>query len=290
MRLGSAALLVLVTCVALPAAKSEAAGIRVAGEFALAGASAKAGATMLVVPTGPLSANLDLWETAHGATIRDYALDMTKRLHMIVVSDDFTSFQHVHPKLGANGHFTIALRVPKPARYYVFADADPAGAGKQVFRFPVLFGRAPPATAAIGPASSSAAAGPYLVTLSSLNLRAAGPTDLGVRITKGGSLATDLRPYLGAAAHAVFVNVATLDYVHVHPMTGASTAPAMGGMDGMDMPGMAAPAMTSLPDNAKVPGSMTLHVSRVPAGTYKLWLQFRGGDGLQTAAFVLSTS
>jgi hypothetical protein len=286
-RFAAAVLLGLVACLAFPAMQAEAADIRVAGEFALAGAAAKVGATMLVVPTGPLSANLDLWETAHGATIRDYALDMTKRLHMVVVSDDFTSFQHVHPQLGSNGHFTIALRVPKPARYYVFADAEPEGAGQQVFRFPLLFGRGIPASPAPGSASSTAAAGPYVVTLSSPSLHAASPTELAVRITKGGSLATDLRPYLGAAAHAVFVNVATLDYVHVHPASGASNGMAMGGMN---MPGMAPTAMTALPDNAKVPGSMTLHVSPVPAGTYKLWLQFRGSDGLQTAAFVLRTS
>ena len=285
MRFIAAALLALVACVAWPVARSEAAGTRVGGEFALAGASAKVVATMLVVPAGPLSANLDLWETAHGATIRYYALDMTKRLHMIVVSNDFTSFQHVHPELGSNGHFTIALRVPRPARYYVFADADPDGAGNQVFRFPLLFGRKP-ATPAIGSPARIAPAGPYLVTLSSANLNAANPTDVVVRITRRGSLATDLRPYLGAAAHAVFVNVATLDYVHIHPASGASTTAATGGMD---MPGMAPMAM-SLPDNAKVPGSMTLHVSRVPAGTYKLWLQFRGSAGLQTAAFVLRTS
>ena len=287
MRFAPAVLLGLVACLAFPAAQTKAAGIRVAGEFALAGAPAKVGATMLVVPAGPLSAKLDLWETAHGATIRDYAIDMTKRLHMIVVSDDFTSFQHVHPELGSNGHFTIALRVPKPARYYVFADAEPADDGQQVFRFPLLFGRAAPATPAAGSASSSAPAGPYLVTLSSPSLHAASPTDVAVRITKGGSLATDLRPYLGAAAHAVFVNVASKDYVHVHPATDTSSGVAMGGMS---MPGMAPMAMTALPDNAKVPGSMTLHVSPVPAGTYKLWLQFRGSDGLHTAAFVLRTS
>jgi len=40
-------------------------------------------------------------------TIRQYTVEMTKRLHMIIVSDDFTHFLHIHPVLGADGHFTI---------------------------------------------------------------------------------------------------------------------------------------------------------------------------------------
>lgn len=240
---------------------------------------------MVVKPTGRLSAKLDLWETVNGTTIRNYDVDMTKRLHMIVISADFDSFQHVHPALGANGHFTIELRVPKPARYYVFADTDPHGLGKAVFRFPVVFGGVAPEQPDLRSTGKSTVAGPYLVTLNSLDLHTGTPSVLRVRISKGGSLASDLHPYLGAAGHAVFIDAKTLDYVHVHPVGGGSD----GDMPAMDTPGMGTGSMemTDLPANAKVSGAMTLHVSPVPAGSYKLWLQFRGGTGLEVAPFVL---
>jgi hypothetical protein len=48
---------------------------------------------------------------------------------------------------------------------------------------------------------------------------------------------------------------------------------------------MDAPA--ELAPDAKVDPSMTLHVDALAAGTYKLWLQFRGGDRLYVAPFVV---
>jgi hypothetical protein len=112
-------------------------------------------------------------------------------------------------------------------------------------------------------------------------------TTLNVRITKNGAPADDLHPYLGAAAHAVFIDAATLDYIHVHPLSqGTNAIDAMGEMN---MPGMhqASTAMPALPDDAKGPASFVLHVSAVTAGRYKLWLQFRGSNGLYVASFVL---
>jgi hypothetical protein len=272
---------------ALGAPPAGAAVERIAGIFAAANATPRAAATLIVDYAGPLEAKLDLWETAHGSSIRSYDFDMTKRLHMIVISEDFRSFQHVHPALGADGHFTIDLRVPKPGRYDVYADSDPAGLGNQVFRFPVSFGRVTPATPDLSATGNSADAGPYTVVLGATTLHAGAMTTLNVRITKNGAPADDLHPYLGAAAHAVFIDAATLDYIHVHPLSqGTNAIDAMGEMN---MPGMhqASTAMPALPDDAKGPASFVLHVSAVTAGRYKLWLQFRGSNGLYVASFVL---
>jgi len=41
------------------------------------------------------------------------------------------------------------------------------------------------------------------------------------------------------------------------------------------------------PDSASSPPDMVLHVSVKEPGTYKLWLQFRGGNQLYIAPFVL---
>jgi len=270
----------------LHAAPAGAAEERVAGVFAAPNGTPKAFATLTVERASPLDAKLDLSETSHGTTIRDYDLDMTKRLHMIVISRDFGWFEHVHPQLDSRGHFTIELHVPRAGGYYVFADAEPHGLGQQVFRFPLRFGGPPlsvkPALAATG---KTVWAGPYRVALDTLALRAGAPNALDLRITEAGAPASDLHPYLGGAAHAVFVNAETLDYVHVHPAVAGMPMDAMGGMD---MGSMGSEPMTVLPDGAKVPAAMTLHLAPIPAGTYKLWLQFRGRDGLEVASFVLN--
>jgi hypothetical protein len=265
--------------VAVLAASANAAVERVTGTFALPNSAPRAAATLEFQRIGPLDAKLDLSETAGGRTIRDYDLDMTQRLHLIVISDDLEWFAHVHPTLDASGHFTIEIHVPKQGRYYVYADADPAGLGKQVFRFPLRFGNAMPRTPVLAAGVKSAGAGPYAVSLDSLALHTNGPTTLRVAISEGGKPAADLRPYLGSAAHAVFVNAATLAYVHVHPIS--SGADSMAAMDGMG--GMAGMEMPALSDDAKVPAHLTLQLSPVPPGRYKLWLQFRGHSGLHVA-------
>jgi hypothetical protein len=282
--LAAVALTTAFACATLVAA--DASVERFAGTFAIPNAVAKTAATLTVARTGPLAADLALVETRDGATVRDYDVDMTKRMHVIAISDDFTSFQHVHPVLGADGRFTLALHVPKPGRYEIYADAEPHGFGQQVFRFSVPFG-SPVASAArdLSETSRSARAGPYVVTLDSLALRAGATTMLSVRVMKGGKPATDLHPYLGGAAHAVFIDARTLAYIHVHPLP----AKAMASMTGAgDMHGMAGMEMPALPDGAHVEPAMMLHVVAPLPGTYKLWLQFRGGRNLEVAPFVLT--
>ena len=263
------------------AAATDAAPIeRMNGTFALAGKTAAVEATLRLARTGPRSARFDLVETSGGTTLRTYDTDMTKRMHAIVIDDGFSTFQHLHPTLGPDGHFTFDLRVPKPGRYEIYADTVPHGFGQQVFRFAVSFGAAPlPVRARPGPSSafsSTVTSGPYAVTLDRLALHAGTDTTLRVRITRQGKPARDLRAYLGGAAHAVFINASSLDYLHVHPTTGAE----QGAMD--EMPGMG-----ELPPDAAVASTMTLHVAAPQRGTYELWLQFRGSGGLHVAPFVL---
>jgi hypothetical protein len=121
--------------------------------------------------------------------------------------------------------------------------------------------------------------GPYEVDLSSVRLHAGRMDMVDVEILKNGKPAQDLHPYLGAPAHAVFLNTQDLTYVHVHPM-------AVGAMT-MDM----SKPMPDLPDNASVSGEMMLHIAIREAGTYKMWLQFRGENNqLYIAEFTVLAS
>jgi len=102
-----------------------------------------------------------------------------------------------------------------------------------------------------------------------------------IQVLENGQPAKDLHPYLGAPAHAVFLNTKDLSYVHVHPM------PA--GQMNMQMD-MSKP-MPELPDGAPVSSDMMLHLALWEPGTYKMWLQFRGaGDKLYVAEFTILAS
>jgi hypothetical protein len=105
---------------------------------------------------------------------------------------------------------------------------------------------------------------------------------LTVHVRKQHKPASDLQAYLGAPAHAVFIDAATLDYVHVHPMP-LSAMPACD-MGDMNMSG----PMNMSDVHGEVSPDMMLHVTVPRPGTYKMWLQFLGGGNLYVAPFVLN--
>jgi hypothetical protein len=252
------------------------------GTFALQTGTPKVRAFLRTssVARDPLTQKLDVWLTplAGTAPIRHYAVDMSKLLHLVMVSDDFKQFLHVHPSLGADGHFTIQQTLPVAALYHAYADDEPLGLGQQVFRFDfAVGGDAPVAARSLAPTGTRVSAGPYVVTLSTLTLTAGKDSALTVQILRNGKPARDLHPYLGAPAHAVFLDAKDLTYVHVHP-----GAPGSGEMD--SMPGMAMPVPAN---SASSPPDLTLHVTVHEPGQYKLWLEFRGGAALYVAPFVL---
>jgi hypothetical protein len=260
-----------------------------AGTFALQGGTPRV-AMRLIATHGrdALYASLDLWATADASSrvVVDYDVEQTKKMHVIVVSDDLATFMHLHPSPSSDGHFRIDLRVPQPALYHVYADSTPHGLGQQVFRFDISFagGRATPVMMTAPMPTSKA--GPYVVTLKPLTLKIGGATVLSVHIAKNGVPARDLREYLGSSAHAVFLHYGDLTYVHAHPTAG--TMASMASMASMgSMGSMGAMGRVTVAPNSVVPPDMTLLVRVREPGFYRLWLQFRGGGKLYVASFWL---
>jgi cytochrome oxidase Cu insertion factor (SCO1/SenC/PrrC family) len=229
-----------------------------------------------------LQRRLDLVEFDRSASdpFRSYVSDMTKLVHLVVVSDDLLDFQHVHPVLGADGHFRMTLAFPHPTLYHLYADARPAGHENGVVRFDVPIGSDAPGSRPSKVSSDEAHAGPYTVRVSALHVAARQDVPLLFAIQRNGLPATDLHPYLGAYAHVIAVGVSDLSYVHAHPMT-----PGMMGAGTMGMGGSSQPV--PLAENATVPATMTVHVRLRAPGLYKVWIQFRGGAALFAAPFVI---
>ncbi len=278
---------------ALPAAAAH--GLEIRGVPALPTRAAGVAAVLEVARTGPLTAQLAFDELAGGTRIRAYDVDMTKRMHVIIVGDDLRTFLHVHPAQDRDGTFRIAVTVPAPGRYHIYADAEPHGYGQRVFRFDVPFGSGEMRRDVRRLQGVRAVrAGRYEVRLDRTTIPAGKEAMLNISITADGRAPRDLHPYLGGLAHAVFVNVLDLSYLHVHPtapgamrgMSGMHEGDVSGGMSSMDD----AMTMNDLPDTAHVSSPMQLAVVLPHAGIYVLWFQFRGGDAIHIARFVVTAS
>ena len=275
---GLAALGVAAAALAAPASATD-----YHGTFALQGGTPRIVMHLATTPGKTAEdATLDLWATttASSSPLASFETVHTKKMHLIAVSDDLGVFLHEHPTLLSNGHFTLTLHVPRAALYHIFADVTPHGLSQQVVRFDVPFGSGARTPVMVTVPKRTVDAGPYAVTLSTLRLGAGDMAMLSADVEKNGKPATDLHPYLGAAAHAVFIHYADWTYVHVHPIatSGGNERNGMGSTE------------ASLSPGAKVSPSMMLHVMVTEPGNYKLWLEFRGGADLYRAPFVLTAS
>ena len=57
------------------------------------------------------------------------ALDVEheKKIHLIVVSDDLSYFDHIHPEINADGSYVVKHKFPFGGKYTLFADYKPSG-------------------------------------------------------------------------------------------------------------------------------------------------------------------
>jgi hypothetical protein len=141
--------------------------------------------------------------------VRDFEVEHTKRMHLIVVRRDGRGFQHLHPTLDADGTWRAPITLPDAGAYRVFADFKRGGRAQTLAADLTVDGAA---TYEPLPAPGTVArTDGYTV-----KLRPNGST-LAFDITRAGRpVKTD--PYLGAGGHLVALREGDLAYLHVHPM------------------------------------------------------------------------
>ncbi len=279
------------------------------GIYALPDGKPKVTATMVATGSGAKQV-LDIAMTPIGAATpaTAYETELSKQLHVIAVSQDLRSFVHEHGEApGKNGHFRIPINLSANRVWHVYADGIPKGLGQQVMRFDLKVGTGVSTAVADvpKPTGTKGADGRYGVRFDGMELKAGQEAQLGLHLLRDGDAAPDISPFLGVAAHAVFIDATDLTYVHAHaapteaPAAGGTATPMqhdMTGMAGMkDMPGMAdMPGMEGMgppvPPGSHVPPDLTLHITAPKAGTYMLWIQFDGGGQVRTVPFVVAVT
>lgn len=191
-----------------------------------------------------------------------------KPLHLFIVRDDYSQYQHLHPTL-ERGVWRTPITVRDGGQYRLYAEFVPEGRTGVPLPEPTVTG-VPftiPGPTTVDPVPAPAAevrAGPFTVTrLDGIaNLLPGEQKALQFKITQNGQPAK-LEKYLGADAHLAVFEVRTGRMMHIHPLSAnANGAP---------------------PADAVV----SFHPRFTERGDQRLHLQFQVGGAVHHAAFTL---
>jgi hypothetical protein len=201
---------------------------------------------------------------SNGRALRDFELEHEKRMHLIVVRRDLTGFQHLHPTLERDGSWTTPLSVSEPGSYRVFADFKREGRNETLATDLEVAGSAERRMLPL-PSTTDTTEDGYEVELAGTRSPAGEASELSFTASRDGK-SVETEPYLGAGGHLVALRESDLAFLHVHPRQ----AGAGGGHE---------------PGHPGGERAVKFETEFPSAGTYRLFLQFKHGGEVHTAAF-----
>ena len=194
-----------------------------------------------------------------GAPVTEYTRAHGEDLHLVAVRSDLSGYQHVHPEMAADGTWTAPLTLT-PGSWRLVADSTPTAGGDLALTGDLQVAGDFDPQPLPGPSAVAEVDG-YTVVLTG-DLAPGAESELTFSVSRDGVPVTDLQPYLGAYGHLVALREGDLEYLHVHPVEDDAVATA--------------------------PGPHVEFAATAPsAGTYRLFLDFRHGDAVHTAAFTV---
>jgi hypothetical protein len=196
-----------------------------------------------------------------------------KKMHVILVSDDLSTFNHIHPEYTATGSYDLKVlgksdkftngrgynetRFDAGGKYWIFTDYKPSGGLNQVNKTEVNVDGTTAKSVAYTNEKRTVRTDGYDIVLGEGGLKAGSPAQVSISITKGGKTVTPtmIENYLGAKAHVIMLETTTKEFIHTHPEPQGDT--------------------------------LLIETTFARPGTYRGWLQFQTDGVVHTADFVL---
>jgi hypothetical protein len=149
-----------------------------------------------------------------GRVVRDFDVEHTKRMHVIVVRRDMTGFQHLHPTQAADGTWSVPVTLRDAGSYRVFADFSVNGTSHTLADDLTADGqvRSRDLPAPVGSVDVDG----LRLTLGKGASRAGAESQLAFAVTRDGK-PVEVQEYLGARGHLVALRQGDLAFLHVHP-------------------------------------------------------------------------
>jgi hypothetical protein len=185
-----------------------------------------------------------------------------KKIHLIIVSNDLSFFNHIHPEFGTDGSYKVNERFPAGGSYFLFADYKPTGGEHTVDKIELAVKGKPVTEKKFTADKLKATVDGYTVSLESEtgDFSTNHLTHINAKLTKGGKPVdpSTLENYLGAKAHVVMISLADKQYMHVHPEV----------------------------EN----GAFDLHTTFEKTGVYRAWFQFQSEGKVLIADFAINVT
>lgn len=258
------------------------------------------------LPIGkPATWTLKITDAKSGQPVNDFEIEMTKLMHLIVVKNDLSWFNHIHPVFKGNGTFTVTTTLPSAGGYKLYADYMPKGKAQEVPQHEFATGGEQPSITSVllvpdkmqgawmtkkvtahpesEPDKKGGATYEIALMPMPMPLQAGQDTMLHFQVRDAkGKPVKDLQPYLGAMGHAVILSSDTKQYLHSHPMAEGAEHD-MSKMGKMDMS-----KMKEAPTPKSGGPDVMFHTNFPTSGQYKVWGQFMHKGQIITAAFVVN--
>ncbi|MDZ4792996.1 MAG: heavy metal-binding domain-containing protein [Bacteroidota bacterium] len=205
------------------------------------------------------------------------ALDVQheKKIHLIVVSNDLSYFEHIHPDYQADGSYKIIVlennksysngpgknetRFANGGDYTLFADYLPSGGSHQVEKIAVNVKGTTRTPVTYNANKLTGTSDNFTVNLQTTGgkLITGAQMHIAGELTQNGKAVdvNTLENYLGAKAHMVVVSLNDKEYLHVHPDVSV--------------------------------GKFDLHTTFKKPGIYRGWIQFQSAGKVHTVDFVM---
>ncbi|WP_090977466.1 hypothetical protein [Paenibacillus sp. CF384] len=201
-----------------------------------------------------------------GVPVERFTEDMTKLMHLIVVSADLSTFSHVHPVHEGQGKFKVKLSFPHGGRFLLISEFMPDDVGLTVYKKWITVGGEEPASEKLTVSESmqTVVAG-VEVTLTAMpdvqEIKAGEMAMLNFTLKDAATgKPIKLEPFLGTAGHCVILDESATQYLHVHAVSGMSSGSS---------------------------SSVMFHTQFPKAGLYKLWGQFQYQGKVLVVPFVI---
>jgi hypothetical protein len=199
----------------------------------------------------------------------DFQIVHTKPMHMYVLRDDLSGYQHLHPEV-VDGAWTAPVSIKDGGAYRVYVEFTPHGrpAGAEPTVLGVPFVIAGDTTMIPVPApQAQARSGRYTVRRldGTADLTSGTQTALQFQVLRDGRPAK-LEPYLGAYAHLSNFEVRTQGLKHLHPIA------------------------TSAGGEAPADSTLAFHAAFAERGDKRMFLQFQADGAVHQVAFTVFTT